>query len=65
MSDRYPEVSVVLPSLNEEETIGRCIEVVTKVFNENYINGEIIIADNSTDKTPDIARSLQVVSVIF
>jgi glycosyltransferase involved in cell wall biosynthesis len=58
MSSRYPEVSVVLPSLNEEETIGRCVEVVKKVFNENHIDGEIIIADNSTDKTADIARSL-------
>ena len=53
-----PEVSVVMPSLNEEGTIGRCIEKVKKVFDENHLDGEIIVADNSTDKTVEIARSL-------
>ena len=53
-----PEVSVVMPSLNEEGTIGRCIEKVKKVFNENHIDGESIVADNSTDRTPEIAKSL-------
>ena len=53
-----PEVSVVIPSLDEEGTIGRCIEKVKKVFNENHIDGEIIVADNSTDKTAEIAKSL-------
>ena len=53
-----PEVSVVMPSLNEEGTIGGCIEKIKKVFNENHIDGEIIVADNSTDKTPEIAKSL-------
>ena len=53
-----PEVSVVMSSLNEEETIGGCIENIKRVFNENHIEGEIIIADNSTDKTAEIARSL-------
>ena len=51
------EVSVVIPSLNEEGTIGRCIEKVKGVFNENHIDGEIIVADNSTDKTAEIAKS--------
>jgi glycosyltransferase involved in cell wall biosynthesis len=53
-----PEVSVVMPSLNEEVAIGRCIEKVKKAFNENHSGGEIIVADNSTDKTAEIARSL-------
>ena len=53
-----PEVSVVIPSLDEEGTIGRCIEKVKQVFNENHIEGEVIIADNSTDKTAKIAKSL-------
>jgi glycosyltransferase involved in cell wall biosynthesis len=53
-----PEVSVVMPSLNEEGTVGRCIEKVKRVFNENHIEGEIIIVDNSTDKTAEIAKSL-------
>ncbi|MFA4662848.1 glycosyltransferase family 2 protein [Pyrococcus kukulkanii] len=52
------EVSVVIPTLNEEKTIGRCIEKIKKVFEEHNIKGEIIVADNSTDRTPEIARSL-------
>lgn len=52
------EVSVVIPSLNEEKTIGTCIEKVKRVFREHNIKGEIIVSDNSTDRTPEIARSL-------
>jgi len=53
-----PEVSVVIPSMNEEDTIGICIEKINRVFREHGINGEIIVADNSTDRTPEIAKSL-------
>jgi len=52
-----PEVSVVIPSLNEEKTIGNCIAKVKEVFVENHIDGELIVADNSTDNTAEIARS--------
>lgn len=58
-SDRNPEVSVVLPALNEEETIAVCIEKIHRVFREQSISGEIIIADSSTDRTPEIASNLQ------
>ena len=34
------EVSVVIPSLNEEKTIGICIEKVKKVFREHNIKGK-------------------------
>ncbi|MBN1762910.1 MAG: glycosyltransferase family 2 protein [Methanomicrobia archaeon] len=53
-----PDVSVVMPSMNEEGTIGVCIEKVLRVFAEQQLDGEIIVADNSTDSTPEIARSL-------
>jgi len=52
------DVSVVIPTLNEEETIAICINKVKKVFKENNIDGEIIVSDSSTDKTPEIAKSL-------
>jgi glycosyltransferase involved in cell wall biosynthesis len=52
------EVSVVIPTKNEEKSIGICIEKIQRVFNEHHIDGEIIIADNSTDKTPEIAKRL-------
>ncbi|MFP3946813.1 MAG: glycosyltransferase family 2 protein, partial [Archaeoglobaceae archaeon] len=52
------EVSVVIPTLNEEGCIGKCIEKVNRVFEEYGIEGEIIVSDSSTDRTPDIARSM-------
>jgi len=52
------EVSVIIPTKNEEKTIGICIEKVKKVFKEYNINGEIIVSDSSTDRTPEIASSL-------
>jgi glycosyltransferase involved in cell wall biosynthesis len=52
------DVSVILPALDEEHTIGACITKIHKVFNENAINGEIIVADSSTDRTAEIAESL-------
>lgn len=56
-----PEVSVVLPCLNEEATIGECIKNIKNVFKKENINGEIIISDNgSTDKSVKIAKSLNV-----
>lgn len=51
-------VSVVLPALNEERTIGDCIRKINKVFQDSGIEGEIIIADSSTDRTAEIAQSL-------
>jgi glycosyltransferase involved in cell wall biosynthesis len=52
------DVSVVIPSLNEAETIGICIEKIKAVFQRYGIKGEVIVADNSDDDTPKIARSL-------
>lgn len=53
-----PTVSVVIPSMNEEGTIGACIKKALAAFEKMEIDGEIIVSDSSTDKTPDIARSL-------
>ncbi|MEM2956392.1 MAG: glycosyltransferase family 2 protein [Candidatus Pacearchaeota archaeon] len=55
------DVSVILPCLNEEKTIGNCIKKALQVFKENKINGEIIVVDNgSTDNSVKIASSLGV-----
>jgi len=56
--NRAIEVSVVLPSKNEEETIGICINKVRKVFDSENLAGEIIVVDNSDDETPIIAKEL-------
>ncbi len=52
------DVSVVIPTLNESETIGICIDTIYKVFSDNGIVGEIIVVDSSTDDTPQIAEEL-------
>ncbi len=53
------ELSVVMPCLDEEETLGTCIEKAQRVFEENGIAGEIIVADNgSRDGSLEIAEKL-------
>lgn len=52
------DVSVILPALDEERTIGECITKIQLVFRDNAINGEIIVADSSADRTAAIALSL-------
>lgn len=53
------EVSVVMPCLNEEETIGECIRKAMKSFEEHNIRGEVVVSDNgSTDDSVKIAQSL-------
>ncbi|OGX27115.1 MAG: hypothetical protein A3J51_03025 [Omnitrophica WOR_2 bacterium RIFCSPHIGHO2_02_FULL_45_21] len=52
------EVSVVLPCLNEEETLGACIKKIKEIFSRGQIKGEIIVSDNgSHDHSMEIARS--------
>ncbi|HJH27381.1 MAG TPA: hypothetical protein C5S37_11625 [Methanophagales archaeon] len=58
------QVSVVIPTKNEEKSIGICIQKIQKVFNEHHIDGEIIIADNSTDNTPEIVKGMGVKVII-
>ena len=51
------EVSVVIPCLNEAETLEIVIKKAQKCLEENQIAGEVLIADNgSTDGSQDIAR---------
>jgi len=51
------EVSVVIPCLNEEDTLGSCIEKARQALREHNITGEIIVADNgSTDSSRTIAQ---------
>ena len=52
------KISVILPTRNEEEAIGFCIEEIKRVFEEKKIEGEIIVVDYSTDSTPEIAEKL-------
>lgn len=52
------ELTIVMPCLNEAETLKTCIDKATKYLRENNINGEVVIGDNgSTDGSQEIARS--------
>jgi glycosyltransferase involved in cell wall biosynthesis len=52
------EVSVVMPCLNEEESVALCIRKIKEVFIRDDIKGEIIVADNgSVDRSREIAES--------
>jgi len=53
-----PLVSLIVPTKNEERAINNCITTAFGVFATRKIDGEIIVADNSNDKTPEIAKSL-------
>ncbi len=61
-----PELSVVMPCLNESRTLGTCIQKALAAIERLGVRGEVIIADNgSTDGSQSLARSLgaQVVSI--
>jgi glycosyltransferase involved in cell wall biosynthesis len=50
------EFSIVMPCLNESETLAICIKKANDFFVTNAINGEVIIADNgSSDGSQEIA----------
>ena len=52
------ELSVVLPCLNEHETVGICVSKAIAALQTAGIRGEVIVADNgSTDGSIDIAKS--------
>lgn len=52
-----PEVSIVMPCLNEAETLGICIQKAQEFLYRNKIIGEIVVADNgSTDGSQEIAE---------
>jgi len=62
MTENQPvEISVVMPCLNEADTLEACIIKAQRALAENMIAGEIIVADNgSTDESPTIATRLGV-----
>jgi glycosyltransferase involved in cell wall biosynthesis len=52
-----PELSIVMPCLNEAETIGTCIQKAQAFLHQYEVLGEIVVADNgSTDGSQEIAR---------
>jgi glycosyltransferase involved in cell wall biosynthesis len=52
-------ISLVIPTYNEKENIGKLVPDVFRVFGESGISGEVIVVDdNSPDGTADAAERL-------
>src|SRR5918992_5472754 len=57
-------VSVLIPCLDEAETIAECVTSAREVLEENGLEGEVIVVDNgSTDGSGELARSAGAVVV--
>jgi glycosyltransferase involved in cell wall biosynthesis len=51
------QVSVVMPCLNESETVGACVTTALKTLRQLRISGEVVVVDNgSNDGSAEIAR---------
>ncbi len=58
-ADTSLELTIVMPCLNEAETLAGCVEEALRALREQNISGEVIVADNgSTDGSQQIATRL-------
>src|SRR4051812_18179099 len=49
------DVTVVIPCLNEEKTVARCVEIAVAALRDAQLAGEVIVADNGSQ---DASRRL-------
>jgi len=53
-----PEISVVIPCLNEEEAVGAVVDQAWEGIGRSGRPGEVIVVDNaSTDRSAEVAAS--------
>jgi len=62
-SETDPTVSLVMPTLDEEDGIAECIRRAKRAFRGMGVTAEVVVSDSSTDRTPEIARELGAVVV--
>lgn len=57
MSSRPIEVTVVMPCLNEADTVSRCVTTAREALDQAGIGGEVVVADNgSADGSAKLAE---------
>ena len=52
------DVAVVLPTRNEQNSIGLCVEEIRRSLSGTGLEWEVVVADNSDDMTPVIAKEM-------
>ena len=54
------KIAIVIPTYNEEKTIGRMVQNIDDIFKEHYKNYQIVVMnDCSTDKSLEIVNELK------
>ena len=51
-------VSVVIPCLNEADSIGQCVTTAQRVLDEHGFDGEVIVVDNGSDDGSGVLANL-------
>lgn len=55
----YPELTILMPCLNEAETVALCVQKARRFLARAGVAGEVLVADNgSTDGSPELARKM-------
>ena len=57
-ADAHAELTILMPCLNERETVGSCVRSARSFLVSRGIGGEVLVADNgSTDGSQELARA--------
>lgn len=58
---KHPHLSIILPALNEEDRLPRCLDQIDQFLRTQSYDAEVIVVENaSTDRTAAIAREFGV-----
>src|SRR5450755_3288941 len=58
VADRDVELTVLMPCLNEAETVATCVAKAVAFLTDHDIDGEVVVADNgSTDGSQQVAEA--------
>jgi len=64
MQNETVELSIVMPCLNEEKSLGDCLRKAFSFLADKKLTGEVIVVDNgSSDNSPQIAQQFNAVIV--